>query len=60
MFQCFEMDESSKRSMKLLQVLFHDTNNFRNSHLGNVKLISCLALHGKKLNAQCAKMILFS
>ena len=27
--------------------------------LGNVKLISYLALHGKNLNAQCAKIILF-
>ena len=25
----------------------------------NVKLISCLRLHGKKINAQCAKIILF-
>ena len=28
--------------------------------LGNVKLISCLALRGKKFNVRCTKIILFS
>ena len=27
--------------------------------LGNVKLISCLVLHGKKFDGWCAKIILF-
>ena len=41
-----------------MQILFKRRNEITYI-LGNVKLISDLALHGKKLNARCAKIILY-
>ena len=50
--------EGEKRGKMEIQKIEYLEN--KKSFLGNVKFISCLALHGKKFNARCAKIILFS
>ena len=55
---CYSKTKGYNDQIKWCPILQQD--RFKRGIPVNVKLISCLALHGKRFNAECAKIILFS